>query len=82
MFGIGVPELVLILIIGLVVFGPGKLPEIGKAVGKSLNEFKKATSNITAEDKPEAKAEIREAEVLPPEDKAKTDTAASQEEKK
>lgn len=49
MFGIGIPELVLILIIGLVVFGPGKLPEIGKAVGKSLNEFKKATSSLTAE---------------------------------
>ncbi len=48
MFGIGVPELVLILIIGLVVFGPGKLPEIGKAVGRSLNEFKKATTDITS----------------------------------
>lgn len=46
MFGIGMPELILILIIGLVVFGPGKLPEIGKAVGRSLNEFKKATSGI------------------------------------
>jgi sec-independent protein translocase protein TatA len=51
MFGIGIPELVLILIIGLVVFGPGKLPEIGKAVGKSLNEFKKATNDLSA-DKP------------------------------
>jgi len=47
MFGIGMPELILILIIGLVVFGPGKLPEVGRAVGKSLNEFKKATSGIT-----------------------------------
>ena len=47
MFGIGMPVLVLILIIGLVVFGPGKLPEVGKAIGKSLNEFKKATSGIT-----------------------------------
>ena len=34
MFGLGVPELVLILIIGLVVFGPGRLPDIGKALGK------------------------------------------------
>lgn len=49
MFGIGFPELVLILVIGLIVFGPGKLPEIGRAVGKGLQEFKKATSNLTAE---------------------------------
>ena len=34
MYSIGIPELVLILVIALVVFGPGKLPEIGKAVGK------------------------------------------------
>ncbi len=63
MFGIGVPELVLILVIGLVVFGPGKLPEIGRAVGKSIQEFKKATSAAAeTEAKPapkrlEAKAE-------------------------
>ena len=49
MFGIGVPELVLILIIGLVVFGPGKLPEVGRAIGKSLNEFKRATSSAGEE---------------------------------
>ncbi|MDF2564094.1 MAG: twin-arginine translocation protein TatA/E family subunit [Massilibacillus sp.] len=52
MFGIGMPELILILIIGLVVFGPGKLPEVGRAVGKSLNEFKKATSGIMGNDEP------------------------------
>ena len=42
MFGIGVPELVVILVIALVVFGPGKLPEIGGALGKGIRDFKKA----------------------------------------
>ena len=50
MFGLGVPELVLILIIGLVVFGPGRLPDIGKALGKSIKEFKSANS-VTHETK-------------------------------
>ena len=66
MFGIGVPELILILVIGLVVFGPGKLPEVGRAVGKSIREFKKATTAVTEEldaapEKPrrEAKAETK-----------------------
>ena len=54
MFGIGVPELGLILVIGLVVFGPGKLPEIGRAVGKSLNEFKNASNEPTEEKKEES----------------------------
>lgn len=46
MYSIGIPELVLILVIALVVFGPGKLPEIGKAVGKSLREFRSALQKI------------------------------------
>ncbi len=41
MFDIGVPELLLILVIGLIFFGPGKLPDLGRAIVKSINEFKK-----------------------------------------
>ena len=44
MFNMGMTELVLILVIALVVFGPGKLPDIGKALGKSIQEFRSATS--------------------------------------
>lgn len=46
MFGLSVPELILILVIGLVIFGPGKLPDIGNALGKSLREFRSASSEI------------------------------------
>lgn len=42
MFGFGMPELIVILVIVLVVFGAGKLPEIGGAMGKSIRNFKKA----------------------------------------
>ncbi len=58
MYSIGVPELVLILVIALVVFGPGKLPEIGKAVGKSLREFRSASNEEkTIDAKNETKTE-------------------------
>lgn len=43
MFGFGIPELIIILLIVLVVFGAGKLPEIGGALGKSIRNFKKAS---------------------------------------
>lgn len=43
MFGFGMPEMIIILVIVLVVFGAGKLPEIGGAFGKSIRNFKKAS---------------------------------------
>ncbi len=43
MFGFGVPELLIILVIVLVVFGAGRLPEIGNALGKSIRNFKNAS---------------------------------------
>ena len=46
----GVPELVLILIIGLVLFGPGKLPGVGKALGQSIREFKSANKDDDKKD--------------------------------
>ncbi|MGM9561994.1 MAG: twin-arginine translocase TatA/TatE family subunit [Phascolarctobacterium sp.] len=48
MFGLGLPELLLILVIGLVFFGPGKLPDVGKAIGKSMREFKAALNEEDA----------------------------------
>lgn len=52
MFNLGMPELVLILVIALVVFGPGKLPEAGKSLGKGISELRRALSGESAKDEP------------------------------
>jgi TatA/E family protein of Tat protein translocase len=47
MFGsIGMPELVVIFVIALIIFGPRKLPELGKSLGRSINEFKRASNEL------------------------------------
>ncbi len=46
MFNIGLPELLIIVAIALIVFGPNKLPELAKAFGKAMREFKKATEEM------------------------------------
>jgi sec-independent protein translocase protein TatA len=43
---IGAPELIIILVIALLVLGPGKLPEVGASIGKSIREFRKASADI------------------------------------
>lgn len=49
MFGsIGVPELIIILTIALIIFGPRKLPELGRSLGRSLSEFKRASNELRA----------------------------------
>ena len=65
---LGVPELIIILIILLMIFGPKRLPEIGRSVGKGIREFKKSTSDLQEQltgDK-ESKAEAKKAEAAEP----------------
>ena len=72
MFGtLGGPELFLIFVVGLIVFGPRKLPEIGKTLGKMIAEFKKASSDFqrTVEDEVEnekLKLDSATADYVPP----------------
>ncbi|HLA48168.1 MAG: preprotein translocase subunit TatA [Nitrospinae bacterium RIFCSPLOWO2_02_FULL_39_110] len=49
MFGIGMPELIVILVIVLIIFGAGKLPEIGAGLGRGIKNFKKASKEIENE---------------------------------
>lgn len=50
MFGLGFQELLIILIIALVIFGPGKLPQIGSGLGKAIRDFKKAVGGEEGEE--------------------------------
>jgi sec-independent protein translocase protein TatA len=50
MFGLGVPELMVILVIALVIFGPSKLPQIGGGLGKAIRDFKKGVSSSEEDD--------------------------------
>ena len=60
MFNIGLPELMIIVAIALIVFGPNKLPELARAFGKAMREFKKATEEV----KESFEAETRDLEEL------------------
>ncbi|WP_138420935.1 twin-arginine translocase TatA/TatE family subunit [Aquibacillus sediminis] len=47
---IGIPGLIIVLVIALIIFGPSKLPEIGRAFGTTLREFKKSTSDLVSDE--------------------------------
>ena len=57
MFGFGLPEMIVVLVIVLVVFGAGKLPEIGGAMGKSIRNFRNASEG---NDEPESRRQIKD----------------------
>jgi TatA/E family protein of Tat protein translocase len=59
MFGIGMPELIVIMVIALIVIGPSKLPDLARALGRGLSEFRKATQEI--KDSLDLDDELREA---------------------
>jgi len=60
MGSIGIPGLILILILALVLFGPKKLPELGRAVGHTLKEFKNATRSLTSDEEDDDDAKRKE----------------------
>jgi sec-independent protein translocase protein TatA len=57
MFGLGIQELLIILVIALVIFGPSKLPQIGSGLGKAIRDFKKGVSDDGEESVKDVKAE-------------------------
>ena len=80
MFGIGMPELLLILAVALIVLGPKKLPEIARSLGRGLAEFRRTTDDVKREmqaaaDELEAPPETGDADAKPAGEGAEADAA-------
>lgn len=76
MFGsIGMPELIIIFIIALIVFGPRKLPELGRSLGRSLTEFKRASNDLRSTLEEEIRVEDKPSPEPPPKAAAGTTQA-------
>jgi sec-independent protein translocase protein TatA len=66
MGSIGVPELIVIFVIALLVFGPRKLPDIGKSLGRTMAEFRKASNELRSTLEEEIRIEDHQTKVTPP----------------
>jgi sec-independent protein translocase protein TatA len=78
MFGsIGMPELIIIFVVALVIFGPKKLPELGRSLGRSLSEFKRASNELKQTLEEEIRVEEQKEQRATTESKASAQVTAS-----
>jgi sec-independent protein translocase protein TatA len=77
MFGsIGMPELIVIFVIALIVFGPRRLPDLGRSLGRAISEFKRATNELTNSWEQEVRAEQTRIDAAPKAEAAAPPAAA------